>query len=150
MDLDLIEPRQRLAFATAGGIAVNVAVFAADYGGALGPLVRRLDRSRGVVLSSSFEYPNRYTRWDFGFADPPLEVVAHGSELTVRALNQRGHVLLPALCRAIAADPAAAEVARPDSDQGRFRVAGAVEDASEEGRTRRPTVFTLLRRVLAL
>ncbi len=145
MDLDLIEPRERLAFATAGGIAVTVAVYAADYGGALAPLVRRLDSARGVVLSSSFEYPNRYTRWDFGFADPPLEISAKGPVLTVRALNERGRVLLPAVQRAIAAEPGAEALG-----EGQFRIGGEAADLSEEERTRRPTVFTLLRRVLGL
>lgn len=150
MDLDLLEPRQRLAFATSGGIAVTVSVYAADYGGALAPLVRRLDGARGVVLSSSFEYPNRYTRWDFGFADPPLEISARGPELTVRALNARGRVLLPAILRAVAEDPAAVPLQPAAAGEGRFRVEGRAEDLSEEGRTRRPTIFTLLRRVLAL
>ncbi len=145
MDLDHIEPRERLAFATAGGIAVSASVYAADYGGALAPLVRRLDSARGVVLSSSFEYPNRYTRWDFGFADPPLEITAKGRVLTVTPLNERGRVLAPAIQRAVAAEPMAEVLG-----EGRFRVGGQATDLTEEGRTRRPTVFTLLRRILDL
>ena len=40
---------------------------------------------RGVLFSSSFEFPGRYTRWDMGFVDPPLVLTARG-----RALHGRG------------------------------------------------------------
>ena len=48
-----------------------------------------LDRRRGVLLASSYECLGRYTRWEIGFADPPLEIVARGRSGTVRALNER-------------------------------------------------------------
>ena len=58
-------------------------------------LVDSLDSRRGVLLSSDFEYPGRYTRWDMGFCDPPLVLEARAREFRLEALNERGAVLLP-------------------------------------------------------
>ena len=41
-------------------------------------LADALDNRRGVLFSSSFEFPGRYTRWDMGFVDPPLVLTARG------------------------------------------------------------------------
>ena len=46
-------------------------------------------------MSSSFEFPGRYTRLDMGFVDPPLVFTAHGRGFTVEVLNDRGRVLTP-------------------------------------------------------
>ena len=35
-------------------------------------LVSDLDRRRGCIFESSYEYPGRYSRWTMGFVDPPL------------------------------------------------------------------------------
>ena len=46
-------------------------------------------------------YPGRYTRWDIGFANPPLELWSRQRSFTVRALNPRGEVLLRAVHTAV-------------------------------------------------
>ena len=43
----------------------------------------------------------RYARWSLGFVDPPLEVSGKGQECSIRALNDRGYILLPAVIRAM-------------------------------------------------
>jgi anthranilate synthase len=35
-----------------------------------------LDNPTRFLLTSSYEYPGRYTRWDLGFVDPPLVLMA--------------------------------------------------------------------------
>ena len=35
--------------------------------GAIDPMLESLNERRGVLLTSSYEYPGRYTRWDIGF-----------------------------------------------------------------------------------
>lgn len=52
-------------------------------------LVKYLDTRRGVLLTSSYEFPGRYARWTIGFSDPPLELSGVGREFKVRALNDR-------------------------------------------------------------
>ena len=65
---------QRTSFETSGGIRVEREIVAQPYTPADTALADRLDRQRGVLFSSSFEFPGRYTRWDMGFVDPPLVI----------------------------------------------------------------------------
>src|SRR5579884_1230468 len=82
-------------YRTAGGITVDRAIDPLPVDGAIDHIVLALNERRGVLLASSYEYPGRYTRWDIGFVDPPLELVCRGRQFQVRALNERGQVLLP-------------------------------------------------------
>lgn len=60
-------------------------------------LVRLLDNHRGVLLTSSYEFPGRYARWSLGFVDPPVEISGRGTDLKITALNARGRLILPAI-----------------------------------------------------
>ena len=82
------------SYTTRGGIEIHVDVAAIQPEAAIEDLVDRLDSARGVLLSSSYEYPGRYTRWDMGFVDPPLVVSSYGETVRFEALNARGEVLL--------------------------------------------------------
>ena len=64
---------------------------------AIEDLVEQLDDHKGVLLTSSYEFPGRYARWSLGFVDPPLEISGRGTKCTIKALNQRGKVLMPAI-----------------------------------------------------
>ncbi|MED5174173.1 MAG: anthranilate synthase component I, partial [Actinomycetota bacterium] len=87
----------RWAYTTQGGIEVSVEITSIEPESAIEDLVDRLDSARGVLLSSSYEYPGRYTRWDMGFVDPPLAVTSRDQEVTVEALNERGQALISPL-----------------------------------------------------
>ena len=52
-------------------------------------------------IECQFSFCDRYARWSLGFVDPPLEVSGKGQECTIRALNDRGYILLPAITRAM-------------------------------------------------
>ena len=140
-------PDREHRFRTAGGIEVHrrsaPVPLAPDPAAAL---AARLDRRRGVLLASSYEYPGRYTRWDMGFADPPIEIVTRGRSGTVRALNERGGVLLAPIEAALAGEP---HVATIDwrGDSLRFTVHEPKPDFTEEDRSRQPTVFSALRAI---
>ena len=142
-------PGREHRFRTAGGIEVTRRTVPV----ALDPdpvadLAARIDRRRGVLLASSYEYPGRYTRWDLGFADPPIELVARGRSGTVRALNERGEVLLAPLEATLAGEP---HVAAIDwrGDSLRFTVREPEPGFTEEDRSRQPTVFSALRAIAA-
>jgi anthranilate synthase len=49
-----------------------------------------LDRHRGIYLSSGYEYPGRYSRWDIASTRPPLEIVSYDRRVEFRPLNERG------------------------------------------------------------
>ncbi|HTY67049.1 MAG TPA: anthranilate synthase component I, partial [Alphaproteobacteria bacterium] len=81
-------------FTTPSGFAIECRRTALAYETALDGFAERLDRERGALFSSGVDYPGRYSRWEFGFANPPLEIEGRGRELTCRALNARGEALL--------------------------------------------------------
>jgi anthranilate synthase len=142
------EPRDELTeFQTAGGVRVSRTAGPFDPE-LLAGLSRAVDERRGGVLSSGMEYPGRYSRWHIAYADPCLEIVARGRRIGARALNDRGRVLLPVISAALlragpAAEPRHAgldvEVAVPEPGRA----------YTEEERSRRPTVFTALREIIA-
>ena len=96
------------SFVTEGGVDVTRRESAADYATAIETLIDRLDDHCGVLLSSNYEYPGRYTRWDIGFAEPPLMIESRGRQVKIAALNARGEVLL-GFVRTVVAAVAAVE-----------------------------------------
>ena len=136
-------------YRTRGGITVHRSAEPRPYPGAVEPLVDALDGQRGVLLTSSFEYPGRYTRWDIGFINPLLEFNATGRTFNVSALNDRGFQLLDAIGRALEAQAAVVDLERgPDGFRGQI-----VEPESgfpEELRSKQPTVFSVLRALIDL
>ncbi|QFG26591.1 anthranilate synthase component I [Actinomadura sp. WMMB 499] len=137
-------------FVTAGGVRVTRTATPVDperKSDVLNALVAAVGERRGGVLSSGMEYPGRYSRWHMAYVDPCLEIVARGRTVTVRALNGRGRVVLPAVSAALrgtgevrADGPAECVVFVPPTE----------EFFTEEERSRQPTVFTALRAVIDL
>src|SRR5690606_32721641 len=111
--------------------------------------VDALDARRGAVFSSNYEYPGRYTRWDTAIVDPPLVVSAKGRTMRIEALNGRGEVMLPAISGAVEA-LAEVTVTQPDARLIALSIAEPGEIATEEQRSRVPSVFTVLRALTRL
>src|SRR3954462_13489882 len=82
-----------LRYSTPGGIAVTRTVSKVSYKKGLKRLLKDLDSHRGVYLSSGYEFPGRYSRWDFASTRPPLEIIAIDRDVEFRALNVRGEML---------------------------------------------------------
>ena len=135
---------QRISYETKGGIGVAREVVIGDYTPADSALADRLDGRRGVLFSSSFEFPGRYTRWDMGFVDPPLVLTGRGRNFTIEALNPRGGVLLDAVATAMR-DLPDTTVARIGDGSICGEVAESKARFPEESRSRQPSIFTVLR-----
>ena len=88
-------------FETDGGITITRSSRPSDYEAGTSRWIDRLDAERGAVLSSSYEYPGRYTRWDMALVNPPLVMEAADRSVEIRALNDRGRVLIPAIAKAL-------------------------------------------------
>src|SRR5712692_6399847 len=131
-------------YTTGGEIHVRRSIEQIPVPGSVEPLIDALDSRRGALLASSYEYPGRYTRWDMGFVDPPLELSCRSREFTVRALNERGRVLLGVIERALSATEAVASCGR-DGDSVRGAVREPAGRVPEEERSRQPTVFSVIR-----
>src|SRR5215470_6367197 len=136
-------------YETAGGIRVHRTVEEIPVANAIEPIVQALDAHRGVLLASSYEYPGRYTRWDMGFVDPPVALIARGRDFRVQALNARGRILLAAVEAALRSLDAVEWMSvTDDSLEGAIRApAGRFV---EEERSRQPSVFSVLRTLSAL
>src|SRR5713101_10218550 len=89
-------------YVTNGGIRITREIRNREYQPADTALAEALDQRRGVLFSSSFEFPGRYTRWDMGFVDPPLVFTARGRRFSIDALNERGRILLDPIEEALA------------------------------------------------
>jgi anthranilate synthase len=131
---------------TRGGVRVRRAEepFRADD---IDHVCARADDRRGGVLSSGMEYPGRYSRWHVAYVDPCAELVARGRVVTARALNARGEVLLPVIGAALA------RAGRPAGHDRPGEVSVTIPEpaglVAEEDRSRRPTVFSAVREVIA-
>ncbi|WP_150254614.1 anthranilate synthase component I [Nocardiopsis deserti] len=144
---------QTSTYLTEGGVTVHRSATPCDPE-ILTELVRSVERRRGGVLSSGMEYPGRYDRWHLGYVDPCLEITTRGRRVAATALNARGRVLLPVLAAALYSvglpDP---DSTLADLEHGSVAVTVPEPDPeeffSEEERSRRPSVFTALRAVMA-
>jgi len=142
-------PTSTEQYLTRGGITVRRTIESVPVRHAVEPILEGLDQRRGALLTSSYEYPGRYTRWDLGFIDPPVVLTARGRRFRAEALNARGRVLLPALGRTLSGlDVVAAIDTRDDVVEGEVRApAGRF---TEEDRSRQPSIFSLLRALVDL
>ena len=130
------------------GIAVTRRSTEIDGEAAIAALIDGLDRARGAVFTSGFEYPGRYSRWDTGFVDPPVAIAVRRNRIGFDALNDRGAVLLTVIREALKGrEGLEVGVASQTRIEVSPRPAGGA--FFEEDRSRQPGVFTALRAVLA-
>jgi anthranilate synthase len=136
-----------LSYRSAGGVGVRRVDRELDLATAFDPLLQAIDRRRGALLVSAYEYPGRYKRWSMGFVDPPLEIASRGDAFTLTAHNERGRLLLDALAGPLSRHPhVAAFVAAGNSADGLIRRSREV--FAEERRSRQPSVFSVLRAII--
>ncbi|WP_346908772.1 anthranilate synthase component I [uncultured Roseibium sp.] len=131
-------------FETDGGITITRSSRPSDYEAGTSQWIDRLDAERGAVLSSSYEYPGRYTRWDMALVNPPLVMEAADRTVEIRALNDRGRILIPAIARALEGHP---DVASFSADGSRIDLTVKKPDRvfQEEERSRQPSTFSIVR-----
>ncbi|MFS8180824.1 anthranilate synthase [Pseudovibrio denitrificans] len=132
-----------------GGVIIRRKSRNADYAAGTSEWMDRLDRQRGAVLSSSYEYPGRYTRWDMALANPPLLIESNDRKITIQALNERGCVLMPAVTGALEGHE---DIAEFSADEYRIDLAVKTPDRafSEEERSRQPSTFSVVRTLVDL
>ena len=136
------------SYSTPSGIVVERTFTKVAYEKGLRGLMHKLDTQRGIYLSSGYEYPERYSRWDVASVAPPLEIIAADRDITLHPLNARGEVLSRLL------EP----VLRPHPHWESFELLNGViqgrlkplpELFPEEERSKQPSAFSLLRALLA-
>jgi anthranilate synthase len=98
-----------------------------------------LDHRRGLMQYRGHERV-------VGYTDPPVELAVRGGRLSVRALNERGRVLLPALRRELTG---LLTITEDDDGALHGSVVARTEGFSEEERTRNAGVFAAVRALTA-
>ena len=137
------------SYVTDGGVTVTRKRRAAAYDDAIAGYVDKLDERRGAVFSSNYEYPGRYTRWDTAIVDPPLSISSFGRDVWLEAYNGRGEVLLALIARHLetVADLTLGALTATRLD---LTINEPARIYTEEERSKKPTVFTVLRAVTGL
>ncbi len=138
---------QQLRYITPHGITVIRRSSKVAYARGLQHVLKQVDTKRGAYLSSGYEYPERYSRWDVATAAPPLEIIGRGRTLTLRALNGRGQVLLALL---------APVLIQHEHWEANYKLPDALllilkplaNQFAEEERSKQPSPFSLLRTLI--
>jgi anthranilate synthase len=84
----------QLRYSTPHGITVTRTSSRVPYSRGLNHVLRQLDSKLGVYLSSGYEYPERYSRWDVASIAPPIEIIGRKRKVEINSLNERGRMLL--------------------------------------------------------
>jgi anthranilate synthase len=137
----------KLTYTTRSGISVTRIESRLAYKKGLKHLLHKLDRHRGIYLSSGYEYPERYSRWDVASACPPIEIVAAGQEMEFRPLNKRGEVLNRILDPILRNHPHWDEFTL-DGQSLHGRLKPLPKLFPEEERSKQPSAFSILRTLL--
>lgn len=135
-------------FKTHGGVQIESVQQALDYQEGIEHLIERLDSQRGALFASSFEYPGRYTCWDIGFCNPPLALVCRQNWIQIDALNQRGEVLLGFILPLLESQDTL-EIVTKNTSMAQIKIKESQQVFSEEERSLQPSVFTVIRLLLA-
>jgi anthranilate synthase len=134
-------------YTTPHGIEVTRSASQGNYQKGLKHLLHDLDRHRGIYLSSGYEYPGRYSRWDIASTCPPLEIVSYDRRVEFRPLNERGRRILEILYPVLAAHPHWEEFAAAGGAlEGRLKPLPAL--FPEEERSKQPSAFSILRALI--
>ena len=135
------------SYTTLGGVRVSRSMTEVNIDTALEDILFYLNSQRGGLLTSSYEYPGRYKRWAIGFVNPPLELTTRENSFTLKALSDRGNVLLPLLLERLSQSEQLQEVI-----SNKDNITGTVKKTqqlfAEEERSKQPSAFTVVREIL--
>ena len=135
---------REVQYQTPRGIRVSRVTSKLPFAAGLDRFRRDLDRRRGIYLSSGYEYPGRYSRWDIVAVRPPLELISFQREVTFRPLNERGAAINRMLAAVLRDHPHWESFAEENGT-----VRGVLKPMPgifpEEERSKQPSVFSILR-----
>lgn len=114
-------------------------------------LLDQLDAEKGVYMASDTDYPGRYSRWDIGFAAPPVEITGYADATAFRALNARGEAIIAIIAKLFAEHPDDSfSVAAAGAKDIMCKIRPAQRRFSEEERSRQPSPLSPLRHLMKL
>ena len=135
---------REVRYQTPSGIGVSRFTSHLPWHEGLNRYLREIDEYRGIYLSSGYEYPGRYSRWDIVSVRPPLELIGFQRDVEFRPLNERG-VAINRMLAGFLKDHPHWDDFREDNGTLRGRLKPMPKLFSEEERSRQPSVFSILR-----
>ncbi|MED4156655.1 anthranilate synthase component I [Priestia aryabhattai] len=136
-------------YVTNEGIEITRRKCSVDLETATETILKEIDRKKGALFSSRYEYPGRYSRWDAGFYNPLLEIRSNGNKFSIYAQNQRGEILLnPIGDKLQSVAEITSLVLNKTSLTGTIQENHEVYD--EEKRSQQPSIFTIIRAIKSL
>jgi len=124
-------------------------IIEADYETAIDEIVERLDQIPGVLLSSNYEYPGRYKRWDLGFFNPPIMITSTNYAAQIKALNARGKIMMGPIVERLKSWDFIKTYSVTD-DTIDTTIKQTTKHFPEHERSRQPSIFSLLRALIEL
>jgi anthranilate synthase len=112
-------------------------------------LVESLETNIGVLFSSNYNYPGRYTCWDIGFVNPPISISCIGLNFRIVALNLRGKIMLKGIISSIKNLNFIENLCISHSEVSGY-VKKSTQYLSEDQRSKKPSIFSILRIIVKL
>ncbi len=137
----------QLRYTTPHGITVTRTSSEVAYSRGLKHILKQLDGRRGAYLSSGYEYPGRYSRWDVAAVAPPIEIIGRGRRLEFAALNERGKILVALLGEVLREHPHWSSFEQSETSFG-GELRPLPERFPEEERSKQPSPFSMLRALI--
>lgn len=139
-----LDERHRQYVTAQQHILIDRDVVSLDPDEATAQISENIDHYKGALFSSNFEYTGRYTRWDVGFINPPIEMCAKGHTFSIHALNERGVVMLNMIYPHL---QAFSEIVSLKQERTLLQGSLATHQAvtNEEERTKQTSIFNVIR-----
>lgn len=112
-------------------------------------LVQSLDHAKGIYMASGTDYPGRYSRWDIGFDNPPVEIKGYVDGTEFHALNARGEKILAQIAQVFKEHPDASFSMQFST--AKFLSCSVVKSDlpfTEEARSQQPSALSPLRHLM--
>src|ERR1700678_510008 len=135
---------REVRYLTPHGINVSRVASKLPFRKGFGTFLRELDEYRGIYLSSGYEYPGRYSRWDIVSVRPPLELVSFQRDVRFHPLNERGAAINRMLAGVLRDHPHWDDF-REENGTLYGRLKPMPKIFPEEERSKQPSVFSILR-----
>lgn len=112
-----------------------------------------------MLLTSSYEFPGRYSRWTVGFKAPAIQIDGNEFDFTIIALNERGKILSNIIREQLLkeSDLFTVEDIQVDKDNndstyfcGKVKRISDNQYFAEEDRSKQPSLFSLVRTVRSI
>lgn len=129
---------------TPGDVRIDRSVREMTPNAALEGVRQALRHQAGALFSSGYEYPGRYSRWDIGFTNPPVEFIAKGRTVKALARNEKGREMLTWISTILGKHQ---HLESQNLGDGQWEGVLRPMDAffPEEQRSRQPSFFSLIR-----